>query len=61
VSHERGERGRALDCYADGLGTQRLGTLVGRFDRVGDSLLLRAIRDVDGWQTEHYERLDVGR
>lgn len=51
-------RRAALDVYRDGLGTAPLGTLFRDAERVGDSLLLRAIYDAERWRAERYERLD---
>ncbi|RFC70921.1 PIG-L family deacetylase [Streptomyces sp. AcE210] len=47
-------RRAALDEYANGLGTLALKKLVRVFPGRGDSLLLRAVLDAIGWQTERY-------
>ncbi|MFI9781832.1 PIG-L family deacetylase [Streptomyces sp. NPDC051956] len=49
-------RRAALDEYANGLGTLALTELVRVFPGRGDSLLLRAVLDAIGWQTERYTR-----
>jgi len=53
------KRRLALDAYMGGLGTGDLGGLIGTADRIGDSLLLRAVYDAQGWATERYERIDA--
>jgi LmbE family N-acetylglucosaminyl deacetylase len=50
-------RRAALDEYANGLGTLALTEVVRVFPGRGDSLLLRAVLDAIGWQTERYVRL----
>jgi LmbE family N-acetylglucosaminyl deacetylase len=52
-------RRHALDAYMDGLGAGELNELIGTADRIGDSLLLRAVYDAQGWVTERYERIDA--
>lgn len=47
-------RRAALDEYAHGLGTLALTELVHVLPGRGDSLLLRAVLDAIGWQTERY-------
>jgi LmbE family N-acetylglucosaminyl deacetylase len=59
VADVESTRRHALDAYIDGLGTDDLNELIGAADRVGDSLLLRAIYDAQHWTTERYERIDV--
>jgi len=61
VTAQTATRRAALDAYADGLGTRTLGELIGAADRIGDSLLLRAVFDAGDWRTENYERLDAAR
>lgn len=52
-------RRAALDAYLPGLGTASLRELIDSVDRIGDSLLLRAVFDAEGWRTERYQRLDA--
>lgn len=47
----------ALDACSPGLGSSPLPDLLGTCPGRGDSLLLRAVLDVTGWHTEHYEPL----
>jgi LmbE family N-acetylglucosaminyl deacetylase len=49
-------RRAALDVYRNGLGTAPLAALFGGAERVGDSVLLRAIYDAEGWRAERYQR-----
>jgi hypothetical protein len=56
-AHVAEARRAALDEYANGLGTLTLKELVRVFPGRGDSLLLRAVLDAIGWQTERYTRL----
>ncbi|MEV0287869.1 PIG-L family deacetylase [Kribbella sp. NPDC050820] len=51
-------RRKALDQYYDGLGTTDITELVTTYGRRGDSLLLRAIFDAGGWQTDRFEVLN---
>ena len=50
-------RRKALDQYYDGLGTTDIPELVTTYGRRGDSLLLRAIFDKSGWDTDRFEVL----
>lgn len=50
-------RRQALDQYYDGLGTTDIPELVTTYGRRGDSLLLRAIFDKSGWDTDRFEVL----
>ncbi|MGW1340823.1 PIG-L family deacetylase [Kribbella sp. NPDC002412] len=50
-------RRKALDQYYNGLGTTDISELVTTYGRRGDSLLLRAIFDASGWQTDRFEVL----
>ncbi|MFG1813157.1 PIG-L deacetylase family protein [Kribbella sp. NPDC049174] len=50
-------RRKALDHYYDGLGTTAIPELVTTYGRRGDSLLLRAIFDASGWDTDRFEVL----
>ncbi|MFB7998783.1 PIG-L family deacetylase [Streptomyces sp. NPDC056002] len=56
-AHVAEARRTALDEYANGLGTLTLKELVRFFPGRGDSLLLRAVLDAIGWQTERYVRV----
>ncbi len=47
-------RRRALDVYQPGLGTRPLEQVLG--GRLGDSVLLRAVLDVAGWDRDLFER-----
>ncbi|MDH6590047.1 LmbE family N-acetylglucosaminyl deacetylase [Streptomyces sp. SAI-133] len=53
-AHAAEARRAALDEYANGLGALALKNLVRVFPGRGDSLLLRAVLDAIGWQTERY-------
>jgi hypothetical protein len=50
-------RRNALDQYYDGLGTTDIPELVTTYGRRGDSLLLRAVFDASGWDTDRFEVL----
>ena len=50
-------RRKALDQYYDGLGTTDIPELVTTYGRRGDSLLLRAVFDASGWDTDRFEVL----
>ncbi|TDD16122.1 PIG-L family deacetylase [Kribbella turkmenica] len=50
-------RRQALDQYYAGLGTTDIAELLTTYGRRGDSLLLRAIYDVSGWDTDRFEVL----
>jgi LmbE family N-acetylglucosaminyl deacetylase len=52
-------RREALDIYRDGLGSRPLKTMLDSATRISDSLLLRAIFEAEGWQSERYERIDI--
>lgn len=49
-------RRAALDIYAPGLGSTPLSRMVTAAPRIGDSLLLRAMFDANGWNTDWYQR-----
>ncbi|WP_433168698.1 PIG-L family deacetylase [Kribbella sp. CA-247076] len=51
------QRRQALDQYYAGLGTTDIPELLTTYGRRGDSLLLRAIFDVSGWDTDRFEVL----
>jgi GlcNAc-PI de-N-acetylase len=50
-------RRQALDQYYAGLGTTAIPELVTTYGRRGDSLLLRAVFDAAGWDTDRFEVL----
>ncbi|WP_168197303.1 PIG-L deacetylase family protein [Kribbella sp. ALI-6-A] len=49
-------RRAALDVYRDGLGSLPLREVVSGQGRLGDSVLLRAVLDVRGWDRDLFER-----
>jgi LmbE family N-acetylglucosaminyl deacetylase len=55
VAHRRRQ---ALDQYFPGLGSEDLNTLVTKYRRRGDSLLLRAVFDAASWSYDHFEALN---
>ncbi|WP_350276783.1 PIG-L family deacetylase [Kribbella sp. HUAS MG21] len=51
------QRRLALDEYYDGLGSRPLAELLGVHRASSDGLLLRAVFDATGWQTDRFEEL----
>jgi LmbE family N-acetylglucosaminyl deacetylase len=52
-------RRQAMDEYYKGLGTEPLHQLAERHDSRSDGLLLRAVYDATGWQTDRFEALSA--
>lgn len=57
VSKSAPRRRNALDSYMPGLGTLPLETLVERSQRIGDSIVMRAVFDEMAWASESFEWL----